>query len=208
MDRTYWHSLFMNRLIVLGVLLICFTSMGFLFWHQEMKYVLPTPVPVGYAAKLPAQVITLPSSFQFPKNQALYLHFFNPDCPCSRFNLKHFQSLKKQFENNVKIYAVIPAYADYEYAKDMIDDESIMVIQDRDDLMANACGVYATPQAVVIDAQQKLFYRGNYNKTRYCTLKESNYAEIALTALVGGEQPPVFDMFATQSYGCELPNDQ
>ena len=198
----------MKKLIVLGVLLFCFTSMGFLFWHQEMKYVLPTPVPLGYVAKMPEQYIAMPAAFNFPKDKALYLHFFNPDCPCSRFNLKHFLSLKKTFEKDISIYAVIPAYADYDYAVDMIDDESITIIQDKDDLLANACGVYATPQAVVIDAQQKLFYRGNYNKTRYCTLKESNYAEIALTALVKGEHPPVFDMFATQSYGCELPIDQ
>ncbi|GCC51096.1 hypothetical protein SanaruYs_13160 [Chryseotalea sanaruensis] len=181
--------------------------MGFLFWQQEMKYVLPTPVPIGYSAKLPEAVVSLPTTNSFPNNQALYFHFFNPDCPCSRFNLKHFKTLKKQFETQVKIYAVIPAYADFEYAKEMLDDESIIVIQDTDDALANACGVYATPQAVVIDSQRKLFYRGNYNRTRYCTLKESNYAEIALTALVKGQKPPVFNAFATQSYGCELPND-
>lgn len=197
----------MRKIIAVGVLLICFSCMGFLFWQQEMKYVLPTPVPTGYSAKLPDAVISLPTVYSFPDNQALYFHFFNPDCPCSRFNLKHFKALKKQFESQVKIYAVIPAYADFEYAKEMLDDESIIVIQDKDDTLANACGVYATPQAVIIDNQRKLFYRGNYNRTRYCTLKESNYAEIALTAIVRGERPPVFNAFATQSYGCELPND-
>jgi hypothetical protein len=181
--------------------------MGFLFWHQEMKFVLPTPVPVNYTPRLPAEAIDLPAVADFPENQPLYFHFFNPDCPCSRFNLKHFRSLKKQFESQVKIYAIIPAYADLEYAKEMIDDESISILQDKDDSLATACGVYATPQAVIIDNQRKLFYRGNYNRTRYCTLKESNYAEIALTALTRGEPPPVFNIFATQSYGCELPND-
>lgn len=198
----------MRHLIVFGVLALCFSCMGFLFWHQEMKYALPTPIPNGYIAKLPEEVITLPSNHVFPDSQAIYLHFFNPDCPCSRFNLKHFQSLKRQFENDVKIYAVIPAYADFNYAKEMIDDASIHIIQDREDELANACGVYATPQAVIINKQRKLFYRGNYNRTRYCTLKESNYAEIALSALVKGEKPPVFNFFATQSYGCELPTDQ
>ena len=197
----------MRQLIVIGVLIICFGCMGFLFWHQEMKFVLPTPVPSGYTAPMPAELIALPATHNFPTNQPLYFHFFNPDCPCSRFNLKHFQSLKKQFQNNVKIYAVIPAYADLDYAKEMIEDEDIIIIQDKDDSLANACGVYATPQAVVIDNKGKLFYRGNYNRTRYCTLKESNYAEIALTALVKGEKPPVFNAFATQSYGCELPTD-
>lgn len=197
----------MRLFIVIGVLSICLGCMGFLFWHQEMKYVLPTPIPANYTARLPAEALVLPSVHNFPANQSLYFHFFNPDCPCSRFNLKHFLSLKKQFEGHVKIYAVIPAYADFEYAKEMIDDAGVIIIQDKDDSLASTCGVYATPQAVIIDNQGKLFYRGNYNRTRYCTLKESNYAEIALTALVKGEKPPVFNAFATQSYGCELPND-
>lgn len=197
----------MRQVIVIGVLLVCFSCMGFLFWHQEKKFILPTPVPTNYTPRLPTEAITLPAVNNFPVDQPLYFHFFNPDCPCSRFNLKHFRSLKKQFESQVKIYAIIPAYADLEYAKEMIDDESIPIIQDSDDSLATACGVYATPQAVVIDNQRKLFYRGNYNRTRYCTLKESNYAEIALTALTRGEPPPVFNIFATQSYGCELPND-
>ncbi len=196
----------MRKLIVLGVLLGCFGSMGFLFWQQELQYVLPTPLPPDYSSIAINQQISLPPSF--PANQAFYLHFFNPDCPCSRFNLKHFKSLTNQFNEKVKIYAVIPAYADVQQATEMIDDNRVTILQDIDDQLASACGVYSTPQAVVLDVSQKLFYRGNYNKTRYCTLKESNYAEMALQALVKGEAPPTFNVFATQSYGCQLPSDQ
>lgn len=196
----------MRKLIVVGVLLACFGCMGFLFWQQELQYVLPTPVPSNYSSIATNQQISLPPAF--PAGQAIYLHFFNPDCPCSRFNLKHFKSLTNEFSSKVKIYAVIPAYADVQQAGKMIDDDRISILQDVDDRLASACGVYSTPQAVVLDATHKLFFRGNYNKTRYCTLKESNYAEMALEALVRGEAPPVFNAFATQSYGCQLPSDQ
>lgn len=196
----------MRKLIVVGVLLGCFGSMGFLFWQQELQYVLPTPVPADYSNVATNQQILL--SPAFPVGQALYFHFFNPDCPCSRFNQKHFRSLTNQFNDQVTIYAVIPAYADVQQAREMIDDDRVTILQDVDDRLATACGVYSTPQAVIIDSSQKLFYRGNYNKTRYCTLKESNYAEIALHALVKGEAPPTFNAFATQSYGCQLPSDQ
>lgn len=182
--------------------------MGFLFWKQEMQYLLPTPVPDHHQPKFVAEHISLPTAFNIENTGPVYFHFFNPDCPCSRFNLKHFRSLTNQFHSSLKIYAVIPAYAEVERAREMIDDSRIVIIQDTDDQLAHACGVYSTPQAVVLDASQKLFYRGNYNKTRYCTLKESNYAEIALSALVNGETPPVFNAFATQSYGCQLPSDQ
>ena len=38
-----------------------------------------------------------------------------------------------------------------------------------DSSLAKACGVYSTPQAVLIDNNQNLYYRGNYNRSRYCT---------------------------------------
>ena len=196
----------MRKFIVLGVLLACFGCMGFIFWQQELQYVLPTPIPANYSPITTSQQVILPSSFSV--GQAHYFHFFNPDCPCSRFNLKHFRSLTNQFSGRVIIYAVIPAYADLKQAREMIDDKRVVILQDSEDRLANACGVYSTPQAVVLDASHKLFYRGNYNKTRYCTLKDSNYAEMALTALVNGEKPPVFNILATQSYGCELPSEQ
>lgn len=198
----------MKKLLVLGILSICIVCMGFIFWHQEMKFVLPTPVPGNYHPAVPSQLISLPPNAHFKNTEAKYFHFFNPDCPCSRFNLKHFKSLTNQFHEKIKIYAVIPAYADLAYAKEMIDDERVTVLHDLDDTLAQSCGVYSTPQAVVIDTEQRLYFRGNYNRTRYCTLKESNYAELALTAFVKGEAPPVFNVFATQAYGCELPSDQ
>jgi hypothetical protein len=106
-----------------------------------MKFVLTTPVLTNYTPRLAAEAIMVPAVNNFPENQPLYFHFFNSDCPCSSFNLKHFLSLKKQFENQIKIYAITLAYADLEYAKEMIDDESISIIQDKDDPLATACSV-------------------------------------------------------------------
>jgi hypothetical protein len=197
----------MNRLIVGVVLLASLGGVGCLFWSQELKYALPTPVPANFHARAVAETIDLRELARFDKGRAVFLHFFNPDCPCSRFNIKHFKNLVAEYGDHVQVYAVIPAYADLDRARDMIELSQVTVLQDRADSLAAACGVYSTPQAVVIDAHQKLFYRGNYNKSRYCTTKESNYAEIALQALVSGAAPPQFNVLATQSYGCELPKD-
>jgi hypothetical protein len=73
-----------------------------------------------------------------------------------------------------------------------------------DSSLAAGCGVYSTPQAVIINGDQQLHYRGNYNKSRYCTDKKTNYAQIALEALLY-KQPLAFDAFATKAYGCQLP---
>jgi len=178
-----------------------------LFWSQELKYALPTPVPANFHARAVAETIDLRELTHFDNSRPVFLHFFNPDCPCSRFNIKHFKSLVAEYSDQVQVYAVIPAYADLDRAHSMIELSQVTILQDQTDSLAAACGVYSTPQAVVIDAHQKLFYRGNYNKSRYCTTKESNYAEIALQALVTGTAPPQFNALATRSYGCELPKD-
>lgn len=197
------------RRVLVGLLLVTASvSIALLFWSQELKYVMPTPVPAHFVSPAVDSKVDLTLLEGYHAGKPVYIHFFNPDCPCSRFNLKHFHSLVSQFGNQVQVFAVIPAYADLARAQDMVgtNNPSVVILQDHADSLAAACGVYATPQAVVIDAGRRLFYRGNYNKSRYCTMKDSNYAEIALTALAAGEAAPQFDLLATQPYGCQLPD--
>ena len=193
--------------VVVFFLAVCLAGIGYVFWHQELQYALPTPVPVNYTAVPVSGKIELSGILNTRPDTPVYMHFFNPDCPCSRFNSKHFLDLANRFKSDFQIFAVIPAYADVARARAMIG-EVITVIQDHDDQLASACGVYATPQAVVIGKDHQLFYRGNYNKSRYCTQPETNYAEQALTALVRGEPAPAFSPLATQAYGCELPSEE
>ncbi|MCD9018211.1 DUF6436 domain-containing protein [Parachryseolinea silvisoli] len=197
------------RKVLVGLLLAAASvSIALLFWSQELKYVMPTPVPANFVSNSVNSKVDVSWLEGYRAGKPAYIHFFNPDCPCSRFNLKHFRSLASQFGNQVQVVAVIPAYADLARAQDMIgtDNPSVVILQDHADSIASACGVYATPQAVVLDADRRLFYRGNYNKSRYCTTKDSNYAEIALTALVAGKAAPPFGVLATQPYGCQFPD--
>ncbi|MEP6930797.1 MAG: AhpC/TSA family protein, partial [Flavobacterium sp.] len=58
---------------------------------------------------------------------------------------------------------------------------------------------------VIIDPSQNLYYRGNYNKTRYCTNADSNYAQMAIDSLLKQTLSPSFDALALRAYGCSLP---
>lgn len=194
----------MKKIIVLVLLAMCFSGIALVFWQQELRFATPTPEPIQYQAVSFNESISLSGTALSEQHGPQYLHFFNPDCPCSRFNQKHYQSLIQSFKNKLALYAIVPAYADVERAQQMLGND-MRVIRDIDDKIAKACGVYSTPQAVIIDAQHKLYFRGNYNKSRYCTQKETNYAERALTAFVSGEPLPLFDAYATRAYGCELP---
>lgn len=74
-----------------------------------------------------------------------------------------------------------------------------------DSSIAAKCGVYSTPQAVIINIDRTLYYRGNYNKSRYCTNKQSNYVMMALDSLLHQKLHPVFNEYALKAYGCEIP---
>ncbi len=198
------------KFFLVGAILTFFlASIITIFWYQEHQYLLPTPVPSNYSPVLPGQQV----SFTYDSTKALekpvVLHFFNPDCPCSRFNIKHFEQLITRYRKQFDFYAVLQVEDTYKGAERFKEkyELDIPVVVDQDKKLAIACGVYSTPQAAIIDKQGKLYYRGNYNKTRYCTDPDSNFAQMAMDSLLAEKPVPVFIELATQSYGCELPGD-
>jgi hypothetical protein len=150
-------------------------------------------------------VVPLPAGTD---RKQLLLHFFNPDCPCSRFNLKHVKQLAKNYGMNVAFLAVVPeTFTGRAEAIRRQYDLPMPVVTDGGEQLARACGVYATPQAALVDAAGTLYYRGNYNKSRYCTTPHSKYAQMAIDSLLAGTPAPSFDDLATTAYGCELPGN-
>lgn len=180
-----------------------------LFWYQEMQYLLSTPVPAAYKIVLPSEVIDydtalIPKQYTKPK----LLHFFNPDCPCSRFNLKHFHSLKKKYAQQIEFFAVVTDQEKVADAKKLLQEKDITIVIDVDERLAKACGIYSTPQAALIQTTNRLYFRGNYNRSRYCTDKNSNFVQMAMDSLLSQKAPPHFGEIATQSYGCSIPGNE
>jgi hypothetical protein len=194
-------------IIVLAFSICSLLLAAFLFWQQELQYLLPTPKPERLVEK-PVGSLLLANFSAVPENEKpLFLHFFNPDCPCSRFNLDHVRDLVSQYRDKADFVAVIQssdsAAAIKGYIKTNLD---IPYILDLDGVLADSCGVYATPQAVLLTPDRKLFYRGNYNTSRYCTNKQTQFAKIALDSLLQNGNPPYF-IDLTPAYGCQLPSD-
>jgi len=78
-------------------------------------------------------------------------------------------------------------------------------ISDADRAIARTCGVYSTPQFVLIDSRGALFFRGNFNLSRYCSDERAQFARIAIESLCAGRRLPDFPAAATTAYGCEVP---
>ncbi|HMG15973.1 MAG TPA: redoxin domain-containing protein [Saprospiraceae bacterium] len=184
---------------------LIFFLIGRLFWKNEIIYTLPTPVPVSYHPVMPGEHINLQDKISNVNNKPAFIHFFNPACPCSRFNIPHIQSLVRKYGDKIN-FSIVVLSKDSKYTVKEIQEKfdlNIPVLFDQS--IASTCGVYSTPQAVIIDSNQKLFYRGNYNKSRYCVDTKSNFAQMAVDSLLKNNNTPIFNALATTSYGCQLP---
>ncbi|GHN02248.1 hypothetical protein WSM22_37370 [Cytophagales bacterium WSM2-2] len=198
----------MKKVIAISILVTTFSAIACIFWYQEIQYLLPAKIPKNYRVVLPDEIIRydsvlIPQQHLRPK----LLHFFNPECPCSRFNIKHFYSLQKNYRNKIDFFVVVADQKKVESAKKLID-AGIPILVDVGEKLAKACGVYSTPQAALIQTTNRLYYRGNYNRARYCTDRNSNFVEMALDSLVANKTAPHFSELATRSYGCNIREEE
>jgi hypothetical protein len=190
------------------ILCVVFSAIAYIFWYQELQYLLPTPVPADYKVVLPDEIVHLDTGL-IPQQHAKpkLLHFFNPECPCSRFNLRHFLFLQQQYHDKVDFYVVVTAHEKVSPAKALLE-KGITIVVDQGEKLAKACGVYSTPQAALIQNTNKLYFRGNYNRSRYCTDKNSNFVQMAMDSLIARKGPPHFGELATHSYGCSISQEK
>lgn len=194
----------MKKVLLTIWLLLIAGGIFSLFWYHEWKYALPTPVPQNYdPAKIGAH-INIEGKVASISNQPVFIHFFNPDCPCSRFNIEHFNSLVKKYGEQISFSVVVISKTKDLTAEALKDKYNITVPISFDASIATECGVYSTPQAVLLDNTHKLYYRGNYNRSRYCSDKNSNYAQMAIDSLMANDPHPLFSQFALKPYGCQL----
>ena len=193
----------MRKLLLTCWLLLLAGGICYLFWHNEWKYSLPTPVPANYNAVNIGQQIPIHEKMS-TTGKPLFIHFFNPQCPCSRFNAPHFNSLVRKYGKEIDFKVVVTKGAEGFTPQQIQDKFDFTVPVSFDSSIAGICGVYSTPQAVIIDTDNKLFYRGNYNRARYCTDTKSNYAQMAVESLLNHETNPLFSQYALKAYGCQV----
>ena len=185
-------------------LVLLLTVIFTIFWYSQLVYALPTTVPSDYKKVQTGKIIPLHGKLNFNNNRPVFLHFFNPECPCSRFNIDHFKTLVKTYQNQVNFAIVLMASRPYT-EKEIQERFNLYVPVIADSTLAVSTGVYSTPQAVILGKNHSLFYRGNYNKSRYCTDKKTSYASMALESLLHKNSQITFDRSAITAYGCTLP---
>lgn len=179
------------------------------FWVTDWQYSLPTPrpeglvqIPVGSRPPLPSVIAALRR-----QDRPLAINFANPKCPCTEFNLEQVRQLQQRFGGKVDFVTVLESRSDSAGAEKEFRSMHLRmpVVYDREGDVSAALGVYGTPQAAILDSRGRLYFRGNYNQSRYCTEESSEYVRLALIALAEGRALPALPAEATIAYGCPLP---
>ncbi|MBO9698964.1 MAG: hypothetical protein J7604_02080 [Sporocytophaga sp.] len=187
----------MKKGLILLIIPFCLISVCVLLWNEYYRYSLPTSVPDNYKTISIGHRTSLFNEYQKP----ILLHFFNPNCPCSKFNSEYIQSLQRKYKDRITFLAVV----EQAYIKDYKNTFHFKLIAD-DGSIADSLGVYATPQAVILK-DGIIIYRGNYNKARFCTDKETYFPEIVLDSLLNNKPLPNIPPIASKAYGCNLNSD-
>jgi len=195
-----------SGILIMGLL---FSTIGYIFWHEEMRYWLPTPVPTNLMQVAMGDKISIAISSRANHEKPLFIHFYNFDCSCSKFNITEFQSMYYRFSDKVDFLAVIQSSEpDARLAQRFQELMGVTIPTkvDQEGKLAKALGVYSTPQAVIIASDSTVFYKGNYNASRYCTSKSTKFAEMALEDILEGKESPRFaEGFVDLPYGCLIP---
>jgi hypothetical protein len=192
----------------LVMLVWCCTSyvVADVFVSFDINYLKPTPIPIGYKFKKTGSDINVGGLLlQISRDRPIFVHFYNPDCPCSRFNVYAFQRLEKKYRDKVCFVVVVVSNGDIdklEHARHVFSNEIPVMA---DNKLAYECGVYSSPQAVLISTDRKLFFRGNYNTSRYCTNSTSFFPELAIKSYLKGDAQALLPDNAYVAYGCPIP---
>lgn len=179
------------------------SGIGWLFWKESIRYTLPAKKPAHLVSLQRGSKIDIPFALQKP----LFLHFHNMECPCSRFNISELEDLIISYRDRVDFRVILITNGDKDSKRNFERKYSlnIPVTEDPDGNYSYSLGVYATPQAMIIDSKDStLYYLGNYNLGRYCVAQNTRFARMALQSLLEGKPAPLLPDVAYLAFGCEL----
>lgn len=126
------------------------------------------------------------------------LHFWDPGCPCSRFNNDHVrQLLAAPGSADVQLMVLTSAGAAAAQVQTVFGPTVVPVPPDQWQAIATA--VPASPAAAVFDGSGRLAYLGPYSEGAACLAGNGDFVEQTLSRLRAGDTPTQLNMTA---FGC------
>ena len=167
-------------------------------------------VPIGAVVEAPFtdlrwQTRRLP---ELGATKATVLFFASIECPLVQRYLPRVGELAKTYAERGVVVVVVNVGAGDAFV-DAVGEvttkaPAAVFARDFELALAHACGVDRTAAAVVLDAERRLVYRGNYNVSRYCEDRPTQYARLAIEGLLSHTAISM-EPEASIAYGCTLP---
>ncbi|MDB4297676.1 hypothetical protein N9901_02860 [Flavobacteriaceae bacterium] len=190
--------------IALGVIMVLFSVIGYIFWLQEFQYYRQVkPIKEEFKKEL-GDTLNI-TGIKPPA----FLHFYDNDCISSKVNIEHLQLFVKSPVLKMSYYIVMLHKNQDTTAlrlKYKIPSFVKFVTKGANKLAKN-CGVLTTPHAVVVTNSSTLYFSGNYNsKTGLCTSSNISVSAPATALLFykQGIDTPLFPSFLTNPWGCAI----
>ncbi|MCS7014650.1 MAG: redoxin family protein [Gemmatales bacterium] len=147
-------------------------------------------------------------------HQAVVLVFVSAECPMVGNYLPVVADLAKSYKpRNVAFFLVCSNPEEtIDSLKEMLQEAKVALPLwlDHQQALARATGATLTPQAVILDSQRRLLYRGAIDDQYYARLKPRpvitrQHVKAALDEHLQGKPVTVRE---TRAYGCEIPSAQ
>ena len=196
----------LKKLIFIGVMLSSFGLICWIFWTEEFSLYLPEQKSIEQN-ELKALPKHLAKELKIKEvNKPLILHFYNPKCQCSKFNWKEFETLAKEYSNDINCIVFIEKNKlDSSEFKGLNEKfKNVQFKKDYDGYFAEQFNIQKTPQAIVIDTDQKIIYQGNYNIARFCTNQQTSYVKKAIAMLMKETTYNPEELIGMKTYGCQI----
>ena len=205
-----------KKIIGAGAIAILFSVVVAIFWFEQFQFYRPVSLPENFQEVNVNDTIVLNNllfNTKEKETRSVFIHFFDTSCKFSRINIEHIRLFTKKYKKSFSFYVVVSG----EHDQNFIDTfktkfqvpEFVRLISDKSCTVAKECGVYSTPQAVIINPNHTLYFRGNYNsQTGLCTPANigNSSPAIAIRYKINDSPSPNFPPYMVQPWGCELFN--
>ncbi len=198
----------MGKIQILVLMLMLFMTIGVLhfYWVNEFEHYIPVQ-----ESSMIAQVgsnISLEASLLQIGSKPAFIHFFDNECILSKTNIEHLNLFLPDFQRSFEMYLIVAGDVTVQDLKRKYDLPTyIKVINDPTRQLFDELGVKATPQAMIIETDQKVLFRGNYsNGNGLCAPSNIKYSAPAIALLKRSRDKPLpfFPTYQTQQWGCKL----
>lgn len=192
-----------TRQVAAAIFAVWIIATGYAFWHFQFSQLRPFTPPQNDRAFFDGEVISkrIESLPIAPAGAATLIHFWDPACPCSRFNDDHLRALVEQYAPNGIEVLVVPApgapipstgtlQARYGTAVRLAAPE------------LRALRPPSSPAVAVVDNKEQLAYFGPYSTDGLCSADGGGFVEAVLDNLLAGRQSRQFN---TLAFGCYCP---